>query len=262
MKLLMCRPDFYGVEYEINPWMDRRRAPDREKARQQWQELYETLHGLGAHIELIEPAPRQPDMVFTANAGLVVGGRVILSNFRHKERQGETPYFRRWFESRGYAVETLPAEHPFEGEGDALFCGGKLFAGYLYRSDVFSHRLLSERLGVEVLSLQLTDPRYYHLDTCFCPLRAGLAAYYPAAFDVYAQKVLSENITELIEISEADAARFAANAVVLGNAVVLNAGSAKFSDSLRGHGREVFEVDLSQFLRAGGAAKCLILQLD
>lgn len=257
----MCKPTFYGIEYEINPWMDMKQGADRKLAISQWEQLSVTLTQLGAMVQFVDPVEHLPDMVFTANAGLVSGNRVILSNFRHKERQGEAPQYQRWFEVNGYTVETLPKEHPFEGEGDALFVGQILFAGYIYRSDVYSHDLIAERLGIEVLSLQLTDPRFYHLDTCFCPLAPDTAAYVPTAFDDYARKVLTANIPHLIEIGEADAEKFAANTVVLGSDVVMNAGCDAFARVLEDRGFCIHPVDLSQFLRAGGSAKCLVLRL-
>src|SRR5205085_12484638 len=142
------------------------------------------------------------------NAGLIRDDRVVLSNFRHQQRQGEAPIFRRWFEARGLRVETLPPTVYFEGEGDALFLGERLFAGYRWRSDARAHYLLGEILGVQVLSLELMDPRFYHLDTCFCPLDSATAAYYPGAFDEYARRVLEANVPQLIPVDEKEAARF------------------------------------------------------
>src|ERR1051325_7470630 len=135
-KLLLCPPDHYGIEYQINPGMGRRQGTEAPLARAQWQQLHDTLRGLGCEIELVAPQPNLPDMVFTANAGLVVGRRFIRSNFRFKERRGETPHFERWFALQGYEVTTLPEELIFEGEGDALFAGDVLFCGYHFRSDV------------------------------------------------------------------------------------------------------------------------------
>src|ERR1051326_486343 len=170
-QILMCPPNYFGIEYEINPWMDRQRGVDRERAIAQWQALYDTLTGpVGATVELLDPVACLPDMVFTANAGLVAGKRFIPSRFRHAVRAGEEPYFRRWFESRGYEILSLSEGTIFEGAGDALSCGDTLYAGYLFRSHAASHREISRLLGQRVLSLELSDPRFYHLDTCFCPL--------------------------------------------------------------------------------------------
>src|SRR5213083_2554305 len=135
-RILMCPPDFYGIEYEINPWMSRSRASSPERARRQWQELYETLRALGVTVELMEPRPGLPDLVFTANAGLVFGQRFFSSRFRHEVRARETPHFDAWFEAHGFTVEHIPEGYFFEGAGDALFCGEILFAGYRIRSDV------------------------------------------------------------------------------------------------------------------------------
>ncbi len=169
-ELLLCAPDYYGIEYEINPWMSRARGAETELVKSQWHGLHKRLVALGAKIDLVPPQPKLPDMVFTANAGLTVGRQFIPSNFRHQERAGEAPHFARWMESRGYEVLWLPKELYFEGEGDALFGGDALFCGYKFRSDIQSHRAVADMLGCLVISIELVDPRFYHLDTCFCPL--------------------------------------------------------------------------------------------
>src|SRR5438552_455922 len=190
-ELLLCPPDYYGIEYEINPWMSRARGAETELAQSQWQGLHQTLASLDNKIELVPPQPKLPDMVFTANAGLAVGKKFIPSNFRHQERAGEAPYFVRWMEEQGYEIHRLPENLYFEGEGDALFAGDALFCGYKFRSDIQSHRAVAEMLGCLVISVELVDPRFYHLDTCFCPLPDGGAVWFPAAFDEYGQRAIA-----------------------------------------------------------------------
>src|SRR5262245_57894583 len=137
--LLLCPPDRYGIEYEINPWMDRACQTNQKLAAGQWQGLRDTLGSLGCGIETIEPQAGLPDMVFTANAGLVAGNQFFRSNFRHRERQGESIHFEQWFAGHGYEIVPLPGKLIFEGEGDALFSGDVLFCGYHFRSDIQSH---------------------------------------------------------------------------------------------------------------------------
>jgi len=261
-RILMCPPDYYGIEYEINPWMSRSRGAVLERARQQWQMLYETLLRLGAQVELLEPQPGLPDLVFTANAGLVFRQTVILSHFRYPERQREEPVFADWFRRHGFKTVRLPDDLFFEGAGDALFCGRTLFAGYRIRSDCLAHQEVARRIEREVLPLELVNPHFYHLDTCFCPLAPGQAMYYPPAFDEYAQRVLQERIPCLIVCPEQDAYRFGCNAVVVGKRVVLNAGCDALAGILSRHGYEPIQIPLDEFLKAGGSAKCLTLRLD
>jgi N-dimethylarginine dimethylaminohydrolase len=259
----MCAPDHYGVEYEINPWMKRDQPADTERAAAQWQALRDLLAGeLGAEVLLVPQQDGLPDMVFTANAGLVWGRRVIVASFHHAERQGESVPFGEWFASRGFETTRLSVGRCFEGEGDALFVGETLFCGYHFRSDVGGHREVGELLGVRALSLQLTDPHFYHLDTCFCPLAPDLVAWYPAAFDEYAVRVVRANVPRLIEVCDAEARRFACNAVVIGRRVALNIECPSFEASLREAGFEPFATPLDEFLKAGGSAKCLTLYLD
>src|SRR5436305_10660569 len=159
-RILMCRPDHYGIEYEINPWMSRARGSESERARAQWQRLHDTLLGLGVQVELLPPQPGLPGLVFTANAGLIFRQRFFSSRFRYEVRARETPYFDAWFQEHGFAVEHLPEGNFFEGAGDALFCGPKLFAGYRIRSDVQGHQYLAGVLHKQVLPVELVNPSF------------------------------------------------------------------------------------------------------
>ena len=200
-------------------------------------------------------------MVFTANAGLVKGSEVVLSRFRYAERQGEEGYFRSWFESHGYKVH-LVSSGSFEGEGDALFAGEKLFCGWGFRSDRVTHDEVANHLGVKKLvAVELVDPRFYHLDTCFCPLTESLALIYLGAFSKQAVELLEREI-ELIHVPEAEALQFVCNAVVLGSDVIVPAGCATTYEKLAARGFQSYPVELSEFIKAGGAAKCLSLRLD
>lgn len=258
--LLMCAPDYYGIEYEINPWMDVRRPADANRARGQWQALHDCLTTkLRIPVEVLEPVKGLPDLVFTANAGLVVGRRFIGSRFLHPERQNEQPTWEAWFRARDYAIATLPEDTCFEGEGDALWLGNTLFAGYRIRSDIRSHQAVASLLDRQVLSLELVDARFYHLDTCFCPLDERRALYYPSAFDDYGRRVIAQFVPEPIPVNDADALRFGCNAIVAGRDVVLQAGCESLEQSLRAAGWQPHPVDLSEFHKAGGSAKCLAL---
>jgi N-dimethylarginine dimethylaminohydrolase len=258
----MCAPDYYGIEYEINPWMNRQVASDAVESHRQWRALHDTLDELGVAIERLEPVAGLPDLVFTANAGLVYEATFISSRFRHGVRQGETPHFERWARGHDFRVVALPEGLNFEGAGDALFCGETLFAGYRFRSDARSHQWVGETLGVEVLPLELVDPRFYHLDTCFCPLAPGAAIYYPGAFDDYGRSVLESRIAQLVPVSAEEAVTFSCNAVVVGRTVIMNEETPKLARALREAGYSVRPLRLTEFIKAGGSAKCLTLRLD
>ena len=231
-QLLLCPPDYYGIEYEINPWMSRARGADTPLVQAQWKGLFETLSKLDCKIELVPPRPKLPDMVFTANAGLTVGRRFIPSNFRHVERSGEAPHFASWMEEHGYEIVWLPKELYFEGEGDALFGGDVLFCGYKFRSDI---------------------------NTCFCPLPDGGAIWFPDAFDEYGQRAIRDHLRDLIEVAPEEAAHFSCNAVVLNRDIVLPEGAPKLVATLRDRGYACHELPMTEFLKAGGACKCLTM---
>jgi len=258
----MCPPDFYGIEYEINPWMSRSQQSDPKFACQQWEALNQLLQSLGAHVELLTPIKGLPDLVFTANAGLIWKNVAFLPLFRHEARQGETPLDRDWFQNAGFETIEMPDDCFFEGAGDALFCGDTLFAGYLIRSDVRAMQWVAEKMNCRVIPLQLVDDFYYHLDTCFCPISKTEAIYYPPAFDEYAQQALKEHVPHLIPVVENEAQRFACNAVVLDQSVVLNTGCPQLEKDLNTRGYKTYSTPLDEFIKAGGSAKCLTLRLD
>jgi lysine-ketoglutarate reductase/saccharopine dehydrogenase-like protein (TIGR00300 family) len=261
----MCPPDHYDVDYVINPWMEGNiHKSSRDRAVEQWQGLYQILKE-HAIVNLVTPQKGWPDLVFTANAGLVLGKNVVLSRFLHKERQGEEPYFKQWFEENGYTVYELPKDLPFEGAGDALLDreGRWLWAGYGFRSELDAHPYLAKWLDIEVLSLRLIDERFYHLDTCFCPLTNGYLLYYPGAFDSYSNRLIEMRVAaeKRIAIEEADAVNFACNAVNVDNLVIMNKASDALKSRLQEARFHVIETQLTEFLKAGGAAKCLTLRV-
>lgn len=265
-RVLMCPTDFFGVSYEINPWMKGQigRA-DRAKAQTQWENLKATLEPL-ASVETVAPAKGLPDMVFTANAGLLLGDVFVPSNFRVPERDGEVPLFTDWFKAQGFEIVELPQDQPFEGEGDALFHPGRplLWAGYGVRSGIECHPTLTDIFNVEVVSLRLVDQRFYHLDTCFYPLPDGKAVYFPAAFDDPSLAEIRRRVPadKRIEVGEEDALHFTCNAVRLGDTIVTNYATPPLQERLAGWGYTVKTCCVDEFLLAGGAAKCLTMLLQ
>jgi N-dimethylarginine dimethylaminohydrolase len=263
---LMCPPKLYDVNYVINPWMAGNiHASSRTRAAEQWQRLYEAVLTI-ADVQLIEPQPGSPDMVFTANAGLERNGTVAISSFFHPERQGEEPHFRRWFADAGYTVLDTPRATPFEGEGDALFSTGgtRLWVGYGPRTVASSHQALRKIWHTEVTSLHLIDPRFYHLDTCFAPLDGGYIMYFPEAFDrASLDKIEAFYPPEKrIIVAEADAVCFACNTINVDRTIILNNISSDLRHQLESRGFTIIEVTLTEFLKAGGAAKCLVMKLS
>ncbi len=258
--LLMCAPEFFGIEYEINVWMDVNNPCDKELAHTQWIRLKRTLEKLGAHIHLIEPA-REPDLVFTANAGLVYDNIFIPSRFRFPERQGEEKYNKKWFADAGFEIKEVPEGVFFEGAGDALFAGDTLFAGYGFRTQVEAYDHIHRILGCKVVPLQLKDPRFYHFDTCFCPLNDHQAIYFPGAFTDESVELINKHL-EAFAVPEADAALYACNAVVIGNTVVHQAGCAETQEILHRAGFESRPVDMGEFRKSGGSSKCLTIKLN
>lgn len=272
MRILVCPPDHFGVDYVINPWMESQvgRA-DREGAHREWSCLVEDMVRFAA-VEEVAAVAGSPDMCFTANAGLVAGDQVVPARFRMPERQGEEAPFVAWFRSAGFEVNALGASpggsgsEAFEGEGDALFQPGEplLWAGYGARSARSTHASLGDVFGVEVVSLRLVDSRFYHLDTCFAPLPGGRLAYYPAAFDDAGRRAIENRFapSDRIVIEEADANAFACNMLRIDDRIFLNAASEGLQRRLAEWGFETRIHPVAEFMKAGGGVKCLSLMLE
>jgi N-dimethylarginine dimethylaminohydrolase len=245
--------------------MDTSVEVNRELALDQWIQLKYLIEKAGGKVTLIDPQPDLPDMVFTANAGFILdNSTVILSSFAHEERQGEQDHFEKWFMDNYWSIDIIDQLHAvhnreftyFEGAGDMLRCGDEIYCGYGFRSAPIKYP------GLNPIYLELSDPYYYHLDTCFCPLREDLIMYYPGAFKhPHVLKYLLKD-KKTIEVPEEDAKMFACNAVVIKKKVIIPEGADATQAMLEEHGFKVYQTPMSEYIKAGGACKCLTLKLD
>ena len=260
---LMCRPTYFTVSYEINPWMDRRTLVDTALAVAQWERLRDTFRDLGHTVETIDPVPGLPDMVYAANGATVVDGVVYSARFRYPERAAEGPAYQKWFADRGFVTHT--AEQVNEGEGDLLVVGDLILAGTGFRSDRASHAELQELVGRPVISLELVDDRYYHLDTALAVLSSDPAspqvAYYPPAFSAGSRAVLERLFPDAVVATDDDAAALGLNAVSDGLHVVVAPRATHLAGELRDRGYTPIPVDTSELLKGGGGAKCCTLEI-
>jgi N-dimethylarginine dimethylaminohydrolase len=256
-RYLMCRPTHFAVEYAINPWMDPTAPVDSYLAIRQWETLRRTYLDLGHVVDEIDPLPGLPDMVFAANGATVVDGRVLAVQFRDPQRADEAPAYRSWFERAGF--EVYDPKHVNEGEGDILPAGEFLLAGTGFRTAYAEHAHVQEVFGRPVITLQLVDPRYYHLDTALCVLDDRTVAYLPEAFSAGSQAVLRRLFPDAIVAAPADAAVLGLNAVSDGCNVVLPVQATGLAAALRERGYRPIGVDLSELRKAGGGPKCCTL---
>jgi arginine dihydrolase len=265
-RYLMCEPKYFAVEYSINPWMDPSAPVSAELAVKQWSELADTYRRLGHRVDTIRPVPGLPDMVFAANSGTVVHGRVLGSRFRARQRTPEADHFRRWFLDHGYRDVTMPVAIN-EAEGDFAWTGQFLLAGTGFRTDPAAHAEAQEVLGVPVVSLQLVDPRYYHLDTALfvlqeaTPSRPAQVAYYPAAFSPGSQRVLTRLFPNAVIATAADAECLGLNGVSDGHNVVLPIEATHLAEQLIIEGYEPTFVDISELRKSGGGPKCCTMEI-
>jgi N-dimethylarginine dimethylaminohydrolase len=255
----MTSPAFFAVEYAINPWMDVTTPVDVHVAQAQWEGLYQTYVRLGHQVDLIEPVPGLPDMVYAANGGFIADDVAIVARFRFAERAGESKAYAEWMSSLGYRPVTT--RHVNEGQGDLLMVGEMVLAGYGFRTDLRAHDEVSAALGVPVVSLELVDPRFYHLDTALAVLDDHTIAFYPPAFSAAAQDQLHALFPDAIVVGSADAFVLGLNVVSDGLHVVLPSAATGFATQLHEAGFDPVGVDLSELLKGGGSVKCCTLEV-
>lgn len=270
-RILMTDPAHFDVRYAINPWM---RPADwahehRLAAPRAWQNLKRALERAGAEILVIEGAHDWPDMVFSANSAVVFDGRCVPARFRHPERQGEEPLFLAALAGMPGLFDeivSLPPGMVQEGAGDFIWDASRqlFWAGFGQRSDKAAALWIADAFGAQTIPLELATPRFYHLDTCFCPLSGGQVIYHPPAFTDAALRSIRARVApqDLIEAGADAAAGFCVNAVNLGRTIVMAKAPARLRGVLREFGYEIIEVDLAPFILSGGAAFCLTLRLD
>lgn len=257
---LMCPPEYFTVEYAINPWMHPDEPVDLPLAMRQWEQLRAAYISLGHEVRIIPAMPGLPDMVFAANGATVIGGKVFGSVFKHPERAAEGPAYLNWFRQNGYST-VVEAEHVNEGEGDIIFAGRAIIAGHGFRSVEALQDKIEELFGLPVISVRLVDPRFYHLDTALIVLDPDTAAYFPAAFDDASQAALAAHFPELIEAKDSDAEVLGLNGLSDGRHVVMPVQAAGLAGQLTAAGFDVVPVDMSEFMKAGGGPKCCTLEL-
>lgn len=255
----MCAPRYFGVDYVINPWMRQEEPVDTALAVRQWEGLVQAYRDQGHRVEQVEPVAGQPDMVYAANGALVVDGTAYLARFRHAERSGEAPAFAAWFESRGLRVHRAREVH--EGEGDFILCGERLLAGTGFRTAREAHTEAAALFDREVLSLELVDPRFYHLDMALCALDGERIMYFPGAFSPASQTLLQRRYPDAVVADEGDALAFGLNSTSDGHQVFIAAAATTLAARLRAEGFTPVAVDLSELRRGGGGIKCCTLEL-
>ena len=255
----MTAPTFFAVEYAINPWMDTSTAVDTHVAMNQWEALRQTYKELGHTVELVEPMAGLPDMVYAANGGLLVNGKAVVARFAYPQRAGESVAYAEWMARHGF--DPAETRHVNEGQGDLLVVGSIVLAGYGFRTERKAHAEIAALVGMPVVSLELVDPRFYHLDTALAVLDDTTIAYYPPAFSDEARAQLLELFPDAIEVGSADADVLGLNAVSDGLNVVLPAAATGFAEQLRDAGFRPVGVDLSELLKGGGSVKCCTLEV-
>ena len=255
----MTPPRFFAVDYAINPWMDTANLVDTAVALSQWQNLRDTYLRLGHAVDLVDPVAGLPDMVYAANGGLILNDTALVARFKYPQRQHESVAYADWMRARGYRL--MHTRHVNEGQGDLLPVGQKILAGTGFRTDPRAHYEIAEIFGRPVVSLQLVDPRFYHLDTALSVLDDTTIAYYPPAFSESSRTQLETLFPDAIVVESADAYVFGLNVVSDGRHVIHPAAAVGFAGQLSRAGFEPIGVEMSELLKGGGAVKCCTLEV-
>ncbi len=259
--VLMSSPDYFKVEYSINPWMVAGATVDLDLAKNQWNNLKSTIEEAGAEVKVVPPSEKYPDLVFTANSGILNGKDVLIANFKYEERRGEEDIYMNWFDKNGYSVGRIPTEYKFEGRGDAFVHGNYLVGSYGIRSDKEALLFIAEKFNLEPIIVELAQEKFYHLDTCFQQFPTGDAIFFPEAFKDRSLSAF-ENLFNLIPVSEHDANQLACNAVVINDTVIFPSENIEAINTVEELGLNAEVANVSEFLKSGGACQCLVIALN
>ncbi len=267
--VLMCRPNYFQVKYQINPWM-KPGSVDLKKAIDQWEDLVQRYNQNGIKVKIIDQVESEPDMPFAADQGLVISPElsknnqktIVLSNFRYPERQGETKYYKKWFEDNGYQVEHLPSDINFEGGGEMLPWKGKYLIGQGFRNSTEANKYLKQKYGIDFIAFELVNEKFYHLDTCMFLLNDDTVFYYPPAFSSKSIAKIKELFKNSIEFTTQEVEGFAANSVITKNLVFMQSNNTTFRKKVEILGYKAIEVDVSEFIKSGGGIHCLTFELE
>jgi N-dimethylarginine dimethylaminohydrolase len=257
---LLCSPDFFKLDNPINPWMVDSNI-DLRAAKSQWFNLVSEIQKAGGKVKVVNQIEELPDMVFAANSGVVSNNIFISSNMKYDQRKPEVKHYKKWFSNNGYSVVDIVPSFNFEGCGDVIIHKNMLIGGYGYRSDLPAIDIVASTLNLELASLKLADPRYYHLDTCFCIVSDSHAIYYPKAFCSGEIKKLKNKI-ELIPVCEEDARLFMCNSMLVNDTLLVPEIDTKIGKKLRDNfGIKIKHVKVQEFLKSGGSIQCLCLKI-
>ena len=262
-KVLMCQPDFFRIDYVINPWMRTGAVVNQNKALRQWEDVVRAYQKYNIEVEVIRQDLNLPDMVFSADQAFPFSKkRLVMSRFFYQQRQSETRYYRKWFEQNDFEIINLPSECSFEGTGNCLFSNGNCFLGNGFRNSQKTSRILSKTVGKKVLVLDIIDSRFYHIDTCLFILNPQTVFYYPRAFSRTSREIIKMYFKNSFVLEKEEALNFAANSVVCQNTIFTQEGNLRFFRELGKLGYDVVELDTSEFFKAGGGLHCLTLILE
>ncbi|KAF7638637.1 hypothetical protein Mgra_00002015 [Meloidogyne graminicola] len=260
-KVLMVPPKYFTVKYSINPWMKQNIKVDKQKAMEQWNVLKKSIEEEGIKVLTLNQIDGQPDMVFACNSGLVYGNKIFLSKYRYAERTGEQKYFATFYKQLG--LQLFGEDYPeyFEGGGDAVFSEKNiLWAGWGGpRTDKKAYDYIRLMGDFEIIFCELIDPRFYHLDTCFCPVGINSALWFPPAFSAETREKIQNRLPKAIAVSEKEALNFVCNAINVRKKVISPSGVSKQTiEALNSLGYSLQEVEMNEFMKSGGACQCLL----
>lgn len=297
--VLMGDPTFFSVLGGANPHtrnaFGMRKRVDPELARVQWHQMARVLLEHGVEVCVIEPHEGLSGLVYPANAGFLYpleGSATKTFCLSHllPTRAAERDVYRPFIQKIGYP--TVEVRSRFEGEADffpagpyMLFTFGDIERQrfvprfgwppwkrvYGFRSDA---RAIDELRAIaadrEILPIRLRLEAHYHGDTVLCSFGAG-RQFLLACMDGLAPQsrdlLRSRFGDRLVELSDSDAALYAANAyqtdfegrlcLFLPHGVTDGLLAA-----VRERGVEPVTVNVSEFLaKGGGSIKCMILDL-
>jgi N-dimethylarginine dimethylaminohydrolase len=250
---VVCRPTFYDIKYQINPWMNFH-GFNKNMAIDQWNSFCDRIKEFGAEVLQVKPREDLPDMTFTSDNGLFLKSEniFVVSNHKHEERSREQWWFHEFFFNRNASIITTA--NYFCGS-DAVFFEDTLIGGYGFRTDKELYDEIRPLLDKDPIVVKLVNPYFFTLNSCFCPLNNSDYLIYEDAFDEF------PSLGRKISVPGVEAKNFACSSLVIGNKVLISKNCPITCEKLKEFGYEPVELEMSELMKSGGACKALALEI-
>jgi len=266
-RVLLCPPTYFTFQ-PINE-ITRKVLADGETAdleafRREHEGFVAAYQEAGVQVELIEPDPDLPYMVYARDFGACLAEGALIGKFREPIRQGEELHYERKLRELGVPIIGKITRGSFEGGDFWMLDETTVVHGVVARTDwegLRSAQEILEPYGYTVRGVDI-DSRFLHLDMAFNIVAPGVAVVATDTLPEFFLRMLRKRKFELVETPAAGVFKHYCNIQALGDGRVLTfAANKDVNAKLRALGLEVITADIWNILKGGGGPHCMTFPL-